>query len=445
MKRVRRFETGKFRLCIIVIAIGLSVLEQTNAASIDQYQTDLSSELVDKYRSAREARQTEQFDDAVRSLDEILSERDDYFLATYERGLVYANMNQLIEARRTLVRAGQLREQLKVENYEVYNALGYVEMELDNFASAEKNFLKVIGHKETNSPVLNRKAFTNLGLLNYSLRRIDRAKKYLSAAANKYDSQTAKRYLVLVEKLRQRRNEIIAMQILDNETGGSLENLVHWGEGENNASMGIGHFIWYPKDKREEFEETFPDLLAFMESKGVQLPEWLNTTRHCPWNSRDEFVSAKSDPRMEDLRHLMESTKSEQIEFISIRRQGVLSRILATLSESEANLVEKRYNRVATTQSGGISQTGVYALSDYAHFKGKGINLNERYNGEGWGLLQVLQEMSDEASDPRREFADSAERILKRRIANAPTERNENRWLKGWQNRLKSYYSDGME
>ena len=76
---------------------------------------------------------------------------------------------------------------------------------------------------------------------------------------------------------------------------------------------------------------------------------------------------------------------------------------------------------------------------DYVNFKGEGTNKNERYKGQGWGMLQVLQEMRGEADGVAavKEFSASAERVLARRVANAP--KDESRWLAGWKNRARSY------
>ena len=68
------------------------------------------------------------------------------------------------------------------------------------------------------------------------------------------------------------------------------------------------------------------------------------------------------------------------------------------------------------------SPQGVYALIDYVNFKGEGVNPNERYKGQGWGLAQVLLEMKAAPSGAAaaKEFGESAKRVLKRRVGNAP-------------------------
>ena len=84
------------------------------------------------------------------------------------------------------------------------------------------------------------------------------------------------------------------------------------------------------------------------------------------------------------------------------------------------------------------SGKGTFALIDYVNFKGEGTNPSERYNGEGWGLLQVIEGMKDDAS-PLQAFSDSAARVLARRVKNSPPERNEDKWLAGWVRRVDSY------
>ena len=53
------------------------------------------------------------------------------------------------------------------------------------------------------------------------------------------------------------------------------------------------------------------------------------------------------------------------------------------------------------------SGAGTFALIDYVNFKGEGTKAEERYKGEGWGMLQVLENMS-EGEKPVSAFAKSA-------------------------------------
>ena len=81
---------------------------------------------------------------------------------------------------------------------------------------------------------------------------------------------------------------------------------------------------------------------------------------------------------------------------------------------------------------------GQYALIDYLHFKGSGLDSAEQYRGMGWGLKQVVTEMLDKEFSLHK-FVEAGTKVLDRRISNAPVERLEARWREGWHNRLLSY------
>ena len=86
-------------------------------------------------------------------------------------------------------------------------------------------------------------------------------------------------------------------------------------------------------------------------------------------------------------------------------------------------------------------------MIDYLNFKGEGIANQENYKGKGWGLLQVLQEMSgnDGGMAAIEAFIASGKKVLARRIENSPPERGELRWLKGWNHRLDKYLIFAMK
>src|SRR3954447_10679300 len=96
----------------------------------------------------------------------------------------------------------------------------------------------------------------------------------------------------------------IGHRVWQNECGGSREGLTSWNSGEDFASLGIGHFIWYPKGRIGPFEESFPKLMAFLVSHGETLPSWLKPGAPCPWNDRREFVADLQSTRMKELRDL---------------------------------------------------------------------------------------------------------------------------------------------
>jgi hypothetical protein len=227
----------------------------------------------------------------------------------------------------------------------------------------------------------------------------------------------------------------IGHKVWENECNGSVAGLTSWNEGENFASLGIGHFIWYPKDVHGPFDESFPKLVNFISHRGAKLPSMLLAAGelHCPWNSRAEFLRAQQTIEMKELRQFLSDTVDLQTEFLISRLQAALPKMLAEADRSQREQVERNFNRVASTTN------GCYALVDYVNFKGEGVLHTERYNGEGWGLLQVLSEMRTNDSGAVGEFSRAASVVLKRRVANSPPERHEGRWLSGWLNRINSY------
>ncbi|HEY4757234.1 MAG TPA: hypothetical protein VIH43_01650 [Chthoniobacterales bacterium] len=226
----------------------------------------------------------------------------------------------------------------------------------------------------------------------------------------------------------------IGKRIWQNECGGTISGLTSWNAGENFASLGIGHFIWYPKNQRGPFEESFPELVSFISAHGVKLPQLLSAGHDtfCPWNSRAEFQQAIGSAKMSELRQFLVETIDLQAQFLVARLEAALPKMLAETGDREN--VQRQFDRVAATAA------GCYALVDYVNFKGEGTLATERYHGEGWGLLQVLANMH--GTDPQSaldEFAASAKAVLRRRVANSPPERAEARWLPGWLARVNGY------
>ena len=258
--------------------------------------------------------------------------------------------------------------------------------------------------------------------------------------------------------------EWLGERIFANECAAQRACLTSWNEGEDFPSLGIGHFIWFQRNQDEIFAETFPDLLTYLDETGITLPKWLQPNnlitnndrpdgdiragdfsrdisgetpsegKDSPWESRADFYQDIDSPRMEELRTLLDTTRREQAQFIIERLENSIGGIVSQAPSAERERLQRRVEKLSTCHS----PAGLYALIDYVHFKGTGLAEGERYAGQGWGLQQVLSAMSDDlpALDS---FASAAKTTLERRVANAPTERREQRWLKGWHNRIDTY------
>ena len=222
----------------------------------------------------------------------------------------------------------------------------------------------------------------------------------------------------------------IGRRIWQNECAGTVNGLTSWNAGEDFASLGIGHFIWYPEGKAGPFQESFPALVIYFAGQGIQTPVWMR--RSCPWTSKANFQADFNSPPMVQLRSLLKNTVPQQARFAAIRLEQALPRMLAAAPPALREKITVNFYRVAA------QPPGLYALMDYVNFKGEGILETERYNGQGWGLLQVLAAMP--VTGPALPaFARAADELLTLRVKNSPPARNEAKWLPGWRNRLKTY------
>ena len=229
----------------------------------------------------------------------------------------------------------------------------------------------------------------------------------------------------------------VGKRVWQNECNGTVSGLTSWNQGEDFASLGIGHFIWYPKGRQGPFEESFPKLVSFVSSRGAKLPTLLlgvGRVPPCPWNSRAEFLKGQNTVEMNQLRRFLVDTIDLQAEFLVARLEASLPKMLVEAEPADRTNVQKQFERLTKTPQ------GCYALIDYVNFKGEGVLHTERYQGKGWGLLQVLEAMQGNSdSGAPDEFARAAKVVLSRRVQNAPPDRHESRWLTGWLRRVNSY------
>lgn len=222
----------------------------------------------------------------------------------------------------------------------------------------------------------------------------------------------------------------LGQRIWANECAGSIQGLVSWNAGEAFPSLGIGHFIWYPAGYKGAFDESFPKFVAFSRSRGVAVPAYFNGP--APWPNKAAFQADRSGLAGQ-MRQWLAAHVDLQAQFIIARSRQALPGMMQQSRKPAA--VQARYNALAATEQ------GMYCLVDYVNFKGEGTKASERYKGQGWGLLQVLEEMrgNPQGREATAEFSRAARAVIQRRVANAPAERQEQRWLPGWLNRCNTY------
>jgi hypothetical protein len=234
----------------------------------------------------------------------------------------------------------------------------------------------------------------------------------------------------------------IGRKIWLNEAGGRRDAITSWNAGEEFASLGIGHFIWYPTTAKPPFEEGFPGLIAFLRKGKTPVPAWLDKTQTpaCPWTSRADFKRNFNSPQMRQLRQFLLDTMAEQAQFLVARAQGAMDKILANTPDSaEREHIVAQYSRVVRASD------DLYPLIDYINFKGEGTNPSEtavdKETGQrqGWGLKQVLLKMNGTTTESKAvlaEYSDAVQGVLQQRVRNLPSNRV---WEAGWLRRAETY------
>lgn len=230
--------------------------------------------------------------------------------------------------------------------------------------------------------------------------------------------------------------ERIGKKVWNNESGGTVDGLTAWNKGEEFPSLGIGHFIWMPKDVHLPFGQSFPDAMHFVKDHGGTWPKWLNPDEPCPWDTRKQFLRDFNGKKLTELRDFLSNTVPQQTDFLIDRLEKALPEILAKEDPSMQSTIQQRFYKVLNS-----GPAGVFALVDYVNFKGEGLELVPEYHNHAWGLKQVLEGMKD-TSNPVKDFSDSAKDVLRTRVENSPPARNEKQWLQGWLNRVDRYVTD---
>jgi hypothetical protein len=225
--------------------------------------------------------------------------------------------------------------------------------------------------------------------------------------------------------------------IFFNECSGRTERMVTWNADEDFPSFGLGHFIWYPRGGKGPYQALFPEFLSFLEAQKTEIPVWITAlpAREAPWQSREEFLGDLSSERMAALRNFLDRTQGFQTQFIIHRIKGILPRMFAAVPEEKRPEIDLKFKEIAGAPN------GMFALIDYVNFKGEGILETERSQGQGWGLLQVLEEMKlpEKKEDVLEEFVQAAKKVLADRVKNAPPKKDCSKRLGGWKTRVKNY------
>ena len=186
---------------------------------------------------------------------------------------------------------------------------------------------------------------------------------------------------------------LLSQRIFINETDLKQSKLLQWNQKENFLSLGIAHFIWYPKGQKKRFVESFPLFLTYLQKTGHTLPSWLSDTTACPWQSGKEFYSQLDSAKKKQLYKFLQGCKQEQTNFLVARLQQAIPKIIAASSQKQK--VQTNIKKLSQSMS------GVYAMLDYVNFKGEGLDPKESYHGRYWGSTTSVGEYGQPSSIAR--------------------------------------------
>jgi hypothetical protein len=227
----------------------------------------------------------------------------------------------------------------------------------------------------------------------------------------------------------------IGMLIWQNEASQRIDLLAVWNQYESFPSLGVGHFIWFPKNQRPKYSEQFPLLCGYLKQNGIALPHWLERALRtgAPWTCREQFL--QDTIKLDELRNLLASTIDLQINFIIDQFKQQVPGILEAAPAKYKSKIMYNTNLMLSCPQ------GTYALVDYLNFKGNGLSQSEELKGQRWGLLQVLIDMPNNLNrgNVNKAFAISAAKVLLRRIENSGPDYTLIAYLDGWIKRVSTY------
>ena len=169
----------------------------------------------------------------------------------------------------------------------------------------------------------------------------------------------------------------IGKRIWKNESGGTISGLTAWNAGEQFASLGIAHFIWYPAGQRGPFEESFPKLADYLASQGVQVPAWLHGS--CPWQSKSQFTADFQSARMLQLRNLLKDTIGWQARFAALRMERALPKMLSAAPAAERDRIQRQLLPSRARATGTLCVDGLCQL------QGRGCQSERALSWAGMG------------------------------------------------------------
>jgi Tfp pilus assembly protein PilF len=177
---------------------------QSTVGAADPFQANIPDSTVQRLEAGKQKRGAGEIDQAVTDFRQIVAANPDYYRAQYNLGLALADQagkdrKKLAEAISALEKAREIMEKGSLKDYSIYNSLGWYYARANRSIDAEKAYKVAIAHADTNSVDTNRRLFTNLGIFYLERGDLDHARQYLQIATDKYQSESARKFLEINE------------------------------------------------------------------------------------------------------------------------------------------------------------------------------------------------------------------------------------------------------
>lgn len=256
------------------------------------------------------------------------------------------------------------------------------------------------------------------------------------------------------------KDELLSLgyRMWNNYAGGTVDGLTKWDGSDADHEfmyLGIAQNIWLPEGSNSIFQADWSTVAEELKKRGCKIKPWM--LKDCPWKTQEEFDADFNGKKMTWLRTHLSKEKFVRAQAFCIaeRLQRAMDPnssdfLLMGLTADQSALVQKNFNLAVNSKD----PLGVYTLIDYVNFKGEGrLSGTEEFNGQGWGLLQVLLNMkapADGASDMdiMVAFVQSAKFTLCQRVINHKTQdptNNDVQYLDMWVAHLNDYLLTNAE
>jgi Tfp pilus assembly protein PilF len=186
-----------------LFALALLATPWAQVRAADQYQpARISAAQEQKLEQARELRRTGKLDEAIGRLNEVVQENPDYYLATYNLALAYAEKNKYKEAFGAFKKAAELQRKYAIKDPTLYNSWGWAQLLAGDYGAAEQSFKTTENEFASLSPQSQQRLLNNFGVLYMYMKDYNKAETYFQRSVAEYNSSLARDNLAALKNVR---------------------------------------------------------------------------------------------------------------------------------------------------------------------------------------------------------------------------------------------------